>query len=96
MNTRPGWPWSSAGRFYLQTASESDPNRVLAIAADHASQDSRVCVGVIDPIDAGVESAAEARDRVLAAARYLPVDRLGTCDDCGFPPFADDTAELGV
>jgi 5-methyltetrahydropteroyltriglutamate--homocysteine methyltransferase len=28
----------------------------------------------------------------LAAARQLPADRLGTCDDCGFAPFADDTS----
>ncbi|WTX24225.1 hypothetical protein OG696_21375 [Streptomyces sp. NBC_00656] len=27
---------------------------------------------------------------MLGAARHLPVDRLGTCDDAGFAPFADD------
>jgi 5-methyltetrahydropteroyltriglutamate--homocysteine methyltransferase len=32
------------------------------------------------------------RDRVLEAAEYLPIDRLGTCDDCGFSPFGDDTS----
>lgn len=32
------------------------------------------------------------RDRILAAARHLPADRLGSCDDCGFSPFADDTS----
>ncbi|MFI7416723.1 hypothetical protein [Nonomuraea sp. NPDC049684] len=26
----------------------------------------------------------------MTAARHLPADRLGTCDDCGFAPFADD------
>jgi 5-methyltetrahydropteroyltriglutamate--homocysteine methyltransferase len=31
-------------------------------------------------------------DRILAAARQLPPDRIGTCDDCGFAPFADDTS----
>lgn len=30
------------------------------------------------------------RDRVLEAAEYIAVDRLGTCDDCGFSPFGDD------
>ena len=45
-----------------------------------------------DPIDPRVETPEEVRDRVLAAARHLPVDRLGTCDDCGFSPFADDTS----
>ena len=49
-------------------------------------------MGVIDPIDPRVESAEEVRDRVLEAADALPVDRLGTTDDCGFSPFADDTS----
>lgn len=81
-----------AGRFYLQLASESDPERVLAIAAEHSRPDQRIFVGVIDPIDPRVETPEEVRDRVLAAARHLPLDRLGTCDDCGFSPFADDTS----
>jgi 5-methyltetrahydropteroyltriglutamate--homocysteine methyltransferase len=28
--------------------------------------------------------------RVLEAARYIPVESLGTTDDCGFAPFSDD------
>jgi 5-methyltetrahydropteroyltriglutamate--homocysteine methyltransferase len=32
------------------------------------------------------------RDRVLEAASILPLDRVGTTDDCGFSPFADDTS----
>jgi 5-methyltetrahydropteroyltriglutamate--homocysteine methyltransferase len=39
-----------------------------------------------------VETPDQVRDRVLTAARYLPVDRLGTCDDCGFSPFSDDVS----
>jgi 5-methyltetrahydropteroyltriglutamate--homocysteine methyltransferase len=27
---------------------------------------------------------------VLEAAEYIPPSRLGTTDDCGFSPFADD------
>jgi 5-methyltetrahydropteroyltriglutamate--homocysteine methyltransferase len=37
-----------------------------------------------------VESPEEVCERALEAAKYLPVDRLGTTDDCGFSPFADD------
>lgn len=81
-----------AGNVYLQLASESDPARVLQIVADNVRADQRVFVGVIDPIDPVVETAEQVRDRVLEAARYLPVERLGTCDDCGFAPFADDTS----
>jgi 5-methyltetrahydropteroyltriglutamate--homocysteine methyltransferase len=48
-------------------------------------------VGVINPIDPRVETPEEVRDRVLEAAEYIPVEQLGTCDDCGFSPFSDDT-----
>ncbi len=81
-----------AGAFYLQLASEPDPDRVLAIVQQHAPADARIFVGVTDPIDPRVETEEEVRDRVLRAARYIPVERLGTCDDCGFSPFADDTS----
>jgi 5-methyltetrahydropteroyltriglutamate--homocysteine methyltransferase len=50
-----------------------------------------VFVGVVNPIDPRVETPAEVRDRVLEAARHIPVEQLGTCDDCGFSPFSDDT-----
>ena len=82
----------NAGTFYLQLASEPDPARVLRIVRDHARDDQRIFVGVIDPIDPRVETGEEVRDRVLEAASYLPVERLGTCDDCGFSPFADDSS----
>ena len=81
-----------AGSFYLQLASEPDPERVLSIAAEQMRPGVRVFVGVTDPIDPRVETPEEVRDRVLAAARHIPVERLGTCDDCGFSPFADDTS----
>ena len=81
-----------AGRFYVQLASEGDPERTLRLIADHLKADQRVFVGVIDPIDPRVETPGQVRDRVLAAARFVPADRLGTCDDCGFSPFADDTS----
>ncbi|WP_189947905.1 cobalamin-independent methionine synthase II family protein [Streptomyces alanosinicus] len=81
-----------AGNFYVQLASEADPERVLAIIAEQLRPGIRVFVGVTDPIDPRVETAEEVRDRVLRAARHIPVDQLGTCDDCGFSPFADDTS----
>jgi 5-methyltetrahydropteroyltriglutamate--homocysteine methyltransferase len=54
--------------------------------------DQRVFVGVTDPIDPEVETPEQVRDRVLLAARYIPLDRLGTTDDCGFSPFTDDAS----
>jgi len=81
-----------AGRFYIQLASEKDPVRVLKIIQRHLQPDQTVFVGVIDPINPEVETPEEVRDRVLLAAKYVPVTQLGTTDDCGFAPFADDTS----
>jgi 5-methyltetrahydropteroyltriglutamate--homocysteine methyltransferase len=82
----------NAGRFYLQMASEPDRKRVLRQIAALAGPEQLVFIGVIDPIDPAVETAAQVRDRVLEAASILPAERLGTTDDCGFAPFADDTS----
>jgi len=80
------------GSFYVQLASEPDPERVLAVIAEHLPAGARVFVGVTDPIDPRVETPEQIRDRVLTAARHIPLEQLGTCDDCGFAPFADDTS----
>lgn len=81
-----------AGNFYIQMASEPDPDKVLALIAEHLPHDARIFIGVTDPIDPRIETPEQVRDRVLAAARHIPAARLGTCDDCGFSPFADDTS----
>jgi 5-methyltetrahydropteroyltriglutamate--homocysteine methyltransferase len=78
------------GSFYLQLASEDDRPRVLAIVKAHLKPSQRVFVGVTDPIDRRIETAEEIRDRVVEAATFIPVGQLGTTDDCGFAPFADD------
>ncbi|MFF3350932.1 5-methyltetrahydropteroyltriglutamate--homocysteine methyltransferase [Streptomyces sp. NPDC002779] len=81
-----------AGTFYLQMASEPEPERALKVARDYSTDEQRLFIGVIDPIDPRVESAEEVSERVLEAASYIPVQRLGTCDDAGFAPYADDTS----
>lgn len=78
------------GRFFLQMASEPDPDRALAFIAAHRRDGQRIYIGVTDPIDPRIETDDEVCDRVLHAARHIPVEWLGTCDDCGFSPFADD------
>lgn len=80
-----------AGNFYVALAGEKDRERVLKIIRQYLKPDQRVFVGVVSPIDPRVETPEEIRDRVLEAARYVPVEQLGTCDDCGFSPFCDDT-----
>jgi 5-methyltetrahydropteroyltriglutamate--homocysteine methyltransferase len=73
-------------------ASELDRKRVLGIVKGLLHPNHTVFIGVIDPINPIVETAAQVRDRVLEAASILPIAQLGTTDDCGFAPFADDTS----
>jgi 5-methyltetrahydropteroyltriglutamate--homocysteine methyltransferase len=82
----------NVGRFYLQMASEAEPARALAIVRRILRPEHTVFIGVIDPIDAAIETPAQIRQRVVQAASLLPVAQMGTTDDCGFAPFADDTS----
>jgi 5-methyltetrahydropteroyltriglutamate--homocysteine methyltransferase len=78
--------------FYVSLAGEADRERVLKVIRKHLKPDQRVFVGVIATIDPRLETADEVRDRILEAAKYIPVEQLGTTDDCGFSPFSDDTS----
>ena len=80
------------GNFYIALAGENDRRRVLKIIRQYLKPDHRVFVGVISPIDPHVDTPEEVRDRVLEAAEYIPLEQLGTTDDCGFAPFSDDTS----
>jgi 5-methyltetrahydropteroyltriglutamate--homocysteine methyltransferase len=80
----------NAGRFYLQMASEPDRKRILRLISQLADARHLVFIGVIDPINPVVETASQVRDRALEAAFFLSKEQLGTTDDCGFAPFADD------
>lgn len=81
-----------AGNFYIALAGEKDRVRVLKMIRDYMKPGQRIFVGVVNPIDPHVDTPEEVRDRVLEAAEYVPADRLGTTDDCGFSPFSDDTS----
>jgi 5-methyltetrahydropteroyltriglutamate--homocysteine methyltransferase len=82
----------NVGRFYIQLASEPDRRRVLASIRSLLKPSQLLFVGVTDPINPRVESPEEVRDRVLEAAELIPIESLGTTDDCGFSPFSDDTS----
>lgn len=82
----------NVGRFYLQLASEPDPRRVLGVIQKHLKPGVLVFVGVTDPINPEIETSEQVRDRILEAAEFIPAESLGTTDDCGFAPFADDTS----
>lgn len=81
-----------AGNFYVALAGEKDRVRVLKIIGKYIKPDHRVFIGVVAPIDPRIETPEEVRDRILEAADYIPVEQLGTTDDCGFSPFCDDTS----
>ena len=78
--------------FYVAIAGEPNRRHALALLRDHLRPGQRIFVGVVNPRDPQVDTAAEVRDRVLEAAEYLPLAQLGTTDDCGFSPFSDDTS----
>jgi 5-methyltetrahydropteroyltriglutamate--homocysteine methyltransferase len=79
-----------AKNFYIALAGEKDRVRVLKIIRDNRKPDQNIFVGVVSPIDPRIETSEEIRDRVLEAAKYIPIEHLGTTDDCGFAPFSDD------
>jgi len=88
----PGLFKVNAGNFYIQLASEKDRLHVIRLIQEYGQADQKIFVGVIDPINLHIETAPEVRDRVLEAAEFVPLERLGTTDDCGFSLYGDDTS----
>jgi len=80
------------GNFYVALAGERDRPHALRIIRQYMKPEHTIFAGVISPIDPHVDTAEEVRDRVLEAAAYIPINQLGTTDDCGFSPFSDDTS----
>ncbi len=81
-----------AGNFYLEYAGEKNKVQVLNAIKKNMKPGQRIFLGVTNVIDPRVETAEEIRDIILEAAETIPVGQLGTTDDCGFSPFADDTS----
>jgi methionine synthase II (cobalamin-independent) len=89
----------NAGYFLIQCASEEDRESVYKLCGQHRRDDaagvSQVCfMGVINPLSPEVETPEHVRDELLTAAEYIPADRLGATDDCGFSPFSRDVKPL--
>ncbi len=82
----------NVGSFYLQLASEADRVKVLKVIKQYLKPDQTAFIGVIDVLNPKIETKEEVRDRVLEAANYIPLNQLGTTDDCGFSPFCDDVS----
>jgi methionine synthase II (cobalamin-independent) len=91
----PGMFGMNAGYFLIQLASERDRDRVYKIIGEQIRDDAdgvaqMAYVGVINPLNPGVESPEEVRDALIRAANFIPRERLGATDDCGFSPFSID------
>ena len=91
-----------AGYFLVQTVSEKDPLRVSRLIGTElarrgsAGRPARVLIGVTDPRSPRLETAEQVRDRLVAAARFIPPELLGSTDDCGFSPYlVDDKPKHG-
>lgn len=82
----------NAGSFYLEYAAESNKPAVLAAIRENLKPTQRVFLGVTNVLDPRIETPEEIRDLILEAAQIIPVHQLGTTDDCGFSPFADDVS----
>jgi 5-methyltetrahydropteroyltriglutamate--homocysteine methyltransferase len=81
-----------AGNFYLEYAAEKDKPAVLQVIKENIKPGQRIFLGMTNVLDPCIETPKQIEDLVLQAAEVIPVNQLGTTDDCGFSPFADDTS----
>jgi methionine synthase II (cobalamin-independent) len=89
----------NAGYFLIQFASERDKDPVLELIGKHSREDAdgvaQTCyIGVINPQNPRVETPQEICDQLVRAADFIPKERLGATDDCGFSPFSIDEKPL--
>lgn len=85
----------NAGYFLMQLASERDKDSVYKLIGEHSREDAngipQMCyIGVTNPQNPRVESPQEISDALVRAANFIPKERLGATDDCGFSPFSID------
>jgi len=83
----------NAGAFFMQLACEPDRRVALASMRDNAKPGQRLFVGVIATNSNAIETPDEVEARIREAAEFIPLEQLGTTDDCGFSPFGDDIAQ---
>jgi methionine synthase II (cobalamin-independent) len=94
-NLLPSMFQINAGYFLIQLASERDKDPVYQSIGEHLRDDAdgvaqMAYIGVINPGNPRVESAEEVRDALVRASNFIPKDRIGSTDDCGFSPFSID------
>jgi methionine synthase II (cobalamin-independent) len=85
----------NAGYFLIPLPTERDRERVYKSIARELRRDAKgvkqvALIGVINPQNPRVETAQEVCDALVLAAKHIPVEQLGSTDDCGFSPFSID------
>ena len=80
----------NAGNFYLEYAGEKNKTEALKSIRENLRPSQHLFLGVTDVLNPRVETAQEICDVILEASSAIPIGQLGTTDDCGFSPFADD------
>jgi methionine synthase II (cobalamin-independent) len=80
----------NAGYFLMQLASERDRDPVYRLVGEHSRDDQMCYLGVVSPVHPRPERPQEIRDQLVRAANFIPRERLGSTDDCGFSPFSID------
>jgi methionine synthase II (cobalamin-independent) len=94
-NLLPSMFQINAGYFLIQLASERDKDPVYRSIGEHLRDDAdgvaqMAYIGVINPGNPRIESAEEVRDALVRASNFIPKERIGATDDCGFSPFSID------
>jgi methionine synthase II (cobalamin-independent) len=79
----------------MQLASEREKDGVYESIGKYSRDDAdgvtQMCyIGVTNPGNPRVESPQEISDALVRAANFIPKERLGSTDDCGFSPFSID------
>lgn len=85
----------NAGYFLIQVASEADKDHVYRLIGEHSRDDANgipqvAYIGVVDPLNPIIETPEAVRGALVRAADFIPKERLGATDDCGFSPFSID------
>ena len=85
----------NAGYFLIQCASEDDRESVYRCAASTRARTPTACRrsaswASINPLDPRSRPPSTSATSWCSASKYIPVERLGATDDCGFSPFSRD------
>jgi methionine synthase II (cobalamin-independent) len=85
----------NAGYFLMQFSSERDKDPAYEAVGKYSRDDANgvpqlVYFGVTNGLSPRPESPQEVADLLLRAANFMPKERIGSTDDCGFSPFSLD------